>query len=47
MAAIKYKTPYITTPAAAVAAAEGIRAARDRASSVKSLQDYHKDIREL
>jgi len=32
-AAIKYKIPYITTAAAAVAAAEGIRAARERAGA--------------
>jgi carbamoyl-phosphate synthase large subunit len=43
-AAIKYKISYITTPAAAVAAAQGIRAARDNKSDVKSLQEYHKDI---
>jgi carbamoyl-phosphate synthase large subunit len=47
MAAIKHRIPYITTPAAAVAAAQGIDAARQRASSVKSLQAYHKEIREL
>jgi carbamoyl-phosphate synthase large subunit len=46
MAAIKYKVPYITTPAAAVAAAEGIRAAQERTTTVKSLQDYHREIRE-
>jgi len=43
-AAIKYKVPYITTPAAAVAAAAGIEAARERASTVKSLQEYHRDV---
>jgi len=43
-AAIRYKIPYVTTPAAAAAAAEGIRAARERASAVKSLQQYHKDV---
>ncbi len=47
MAAIRYKVPYITTPAATVAAAEGIRAARERPGVVRSLQDYHKGIREL
>jgi carbamoyl-phosphate synthase large subunit len=41
-AAIKYKVPYITTTAAAVAAAKGIAARRDRAPEVKSLQEYHK-----
>jgi carbamoyl-phosphate synthase large subunit len=43
-AAIKYKISYITTPAAAVAAAEGIKAARESGTPVKSLQEYHKDI---
>jgi carbamoyl-phosphate synthase large subunit len=43
-AAIKYKVPYVTTPAAAVAAALGIEAARDQATDVKSLQDYHSGI---
>jgi carbamoyl-phosphate synthase large subunit len=46
MAAIKYKIPYITTAAAAVAAAEGIRAARERTDAVRSLQEYHRGIRE-
>ncbi len=44
-AAIKYKVPYITTTAAAVAAARGIAAQRERKSEVKSLQQYHSDIR--
>jgi carbamoyl-phosphate synthase large subunit len=43
-AAIKYKVPYITTTAAAVAAARGIAAYRKGHSTVKSLQDYHADI---
>jgi carbamoyl-phosphate synthase large subunit len=45
--AIRYKVPYITTTAAARAAADGIRAylqAGERAQ-VKSLQEYHRDIR--
>ncbi|MDD4026461.1 MAG: carbamoyl phosphate synthase large subunit, partial [Kiritimatiellae bacterium] len=46
-AAIKYKIPYLTTLAAAVASAQGIRAARDGAGSVKSIQAYHADIRPL
>jgi len=46
MAAIRHKVPYITTAAAAVAAAEGIRAARERATTVKSLQEYHREIGE-
>ncbi len=46
-AAIKYKIPYITTAAAAKAAAEGIREylKRNGAGDVKSIQAYHKDIK--
>jgi carbamoyl-phosphate synthase large subunit len=44
-AAIKYKVPYITTIAAALAAAKGIAASRKGRSGVKSLQEYHADIR--
>ena len=44
-AAIKYKIPHITTLAAAVAAARGIQALRAGKAAVKSLQDYHADIR--
>jgi carbamoyl-phosphate synthase large subunit len=43
-AAIKHKVPYITTLAAALAAARGIGAKRNRQSTVRSLQDYHKTI---
>ena len=43
-AAINYKVPYVTNAAAAAAAAEGIKAARERTGSVKSLQEYHGDI---
>jgi carbamoyl-phosphate synthase large subunit len=43
-AAIKHKVPYITTLAAALAAARGIAAKRNRQSTVRSLQDYHKTI---
>ena len=43
--AIKYKVPYITTLAAALAAARGIDRNRKGHGSVKSLQEYHKDIR--
>ena len=43
--AIKYKVPYITTLAAAAAAAKGIAAYRKGKSSVKSLQSYHADIK--
>jgi carbamoyl-phosphate synthase large subunit len=42
--AIRYKVPYITTLAAALAAARGIAAFRRGHGTVKSLQDYHKDI---
>jgi len=44
-AAIKHKVPYITTLAAAVAAAKGIAACRQGHGRVKSLQRYHADIR--
>ncbi|MFC1986227.1 carbamoyl-phosphate synthase large subunit [Chloroflexota bacterium] len=44
-AAVKYKVPYITTLAAAMAAAKGIEAYRQAEPSVKSLQRYHSDIR--
>jgi len=44
-AAIKYKVPYITTTAAAIAAAKGILAYRNCGSAVKSLQSYHADIK--
>jgi carbamoyl-phosphate synthase large subunit len=44
-AAIKYKVPYITTIAAAAAAAKGIVAFRRGHGRAKSLQDYHKAIR--
>ena len=44
-AAIKYKVPYITTVTAALAAARGIAANQQEHGSVKSLQDYHHDIK--
>ncbi len=45
-AAIKYRIPYITTMAAALASAEGIRAIRSQSAalSVKSLQAFHSEI---
>ncbi|MBL7225132.1 MAG: carbamoyl-phosphate synthase large subunit [Desulfobacteraceae bacterium] len=43
--AIKYKVPYITTLAAALAAARGIDRNRKGHGAVKSLQEYHEDIR--
>ena len=48
-AAIKYKVPYITTMAAALASAKGIAAYKEINGSVsrlKSLQAYHADITE-
>jgi carbamoyl-phosphate synthase large subunit len=41
---IKYKVPYITTLAAASAAAKGIAAYRQGKPGVRSLQSYHADI---
>ena len=46
-ASIKYRIPYITTAAAAKATAEGIKAYIENPGSVKSLQEYHKDIEEI
>lgn len=43
-AAIKYKVPYITTTAGALAAAKGIESYRNEQSSVRSLQSYHEDL---
>jgi len=43
--AIKYKVTYITTLAAAAAAVRGIEAYQKHRPVVKSLQDYHSDIR--
>jgi carbamoyl-phosphate synthase large subunit len=40
-AAIKHRVPYITTTAAAVAAAKGIAARRGGKPKVRSLQAYH------
>ncbi len=45
-AAIRYKVPYITTLAAAAAAAKGIAAYLSGKPEVKSLQNYHADIKE-
>ena len=46
-AAIKYKVTYITTMAAAKAAAEGIRHHRKKNNNgtVRSLQEWHKEIK--
>ncbi len=44
-AAIKYKIPYITTIAAAVAAAKGIAAVKKGHGRAKSLQRYHEEIK--
>jgi len=43
-AAIKHKIPYITTTAAALAAAEGIAARKQGKESIRSLQEYHASI---
>ena len=43
-AAIKYRIPYLTTLSAVLAAAAGIRAARDGKGEVRSLQSYHASI---
>jgi carbamoyl-phosphate synthase large subunit len=43
-AAIMHKIPYITTVAAALAAAKGIEACKAQSTELKSLQVYHTDI---
>jgi carbamoyl-phosphate synthase large subunit len=42
--AIKHKIPYITTMAAALAAAKGIAAYKEKKGAVMSLQRYHENI---
>ncbi len=42
--AIRYKVPYLTTTAAAIAAAKGITAKGQGGVEVRSLQSYHADI---
>jgi carbamoyl-phosphate synthase large subunit len=44
-AVIKYKVPYITTTAAAIAAAKGIAARREGNPKVRSLQAYHFELK--
>ncbi len=44
-AAVKHGIPYITTTAAALAAAKGIAAYKCGTPTVKALQEYHADIR--
>ena len=43
--AIRYRVPYITTTAAAIAAAQGIQEGRKSRWKIKSLQEYHAAIR--
>ncbi|MFW6137627.1 MAG: carbamoyl-phosphate synthase large subunit [Spirochaetota bacterium] len=43
--AVKHRVPYITTLSAALAAARGISAYREGTDGVRSLQEYHADIR--
>jgi len=43
--AIKYNIPYITTIAASIAAATGIAAKRRNKVDIRSLQEYHQDIK--
>ena len=45
-AAIRHRVPYITTAAAALAAAKGIAARREARASVRSLQSYHAALRD-
>ncbi|TYT75246.1 carbamoyl-phosphate synthase large subunit [Desulfobotulus mexicanus] len=43
-AAIRFGVPYITTPAAAIAAAKGIAARRKGKEAVQSLQEFHAEM---
>ncbi len=43
-AAIRNKIPYVTTMAAALAAAKGIEAFKHKPTELKSLQEYHKEL---
>ncbi|HJH32065.1 MAG TPA: carbamoyl-phosphate synthase large subunit [Methanosarcinaceae archaeon] len=43
--AIKYNIPYYTTTAAGLAAAKGIRAANEGRIGIKSVQEYHRDVK--
>ena len=43
--AIRHKIPYVTALSAALAAAKGIAARRERAPDVKSLQEYHRALK--
>jgi carbamoyl-phosphate synthase large subunit len=45
-AAIKYKVPYITTLAAALATVKGIAASQQGQGGVKPLQEYHREIKD-
>jgi len=45
-AAIKFRTPFVTTVAAAKAAVTGISEQRNHSGEVKSLQQYHKEVKE-
>ena len=42
--AIRFKVPYITTTAAAMATARGIAETRKNAASIKALQEYHANL---
>jgi carbamoyl-phosphate synthase large subunit len=44
-AAIRQRVPYVTTLAAATAAAKGIASTRERRAGVRSLQSYHAESR--
>ena len=46
MLAIQYKIPYVTTMSAARATVDGIDAVRKKQSEPKSLQEYHRLLRE-
>ncbi len=44
--AVDYNIPYITTVAGAIAAVKGIEAVKKRKMTIKSIQEYHREVEE-
>jgi len=45
--AVDYNIPYITTIAGAIAAVKGIEAVKRREMTIKSIQEYHREVEEM
>ena len=45
--AVDYNIPYITTLAGAIAAVKGIEAVKKKKMTIKSIQEYHREVEEL